>query len=254
MKQKQSLLVGLFTAAVLAVSAQKSKAPQQAFSRDLLKINTFSLPLKNVSLQYEYVLNKKLSLALGLRVMPTTAVPFEGVLDKAFANNDVNTKDLINTSRLGNAAVTPELRYYFGKGFGRGFYAAPYYRFSHFTSNTLIVNYSMPGGPKRSLVMNGEMSAHSGGILLGAQWLLGKHLVLDWWLAGAHYGASRGHFSGNPATEFSAGEEAAVKQAIDDLEVPTIKKTVSTSAKSVEVKTNGAYGGVRAGLCVGVRF
>lgn len=227
---------------------------QQHDIRGILKINATSLPLKNLSLQYEYFLSKKVSLAIGAHAMPTLAIPFEGLLVKALTDGGEEAKNIINLSRLGNLAFTPEMRYYFGRGFGKGFYAAPYYRFANFTSHTLIVNYAAPGGVKRSVTLGGEMNTHAAGLLLGAQWFLSEHITLDWWIAGAHYGTSRGNFTGVPSTSFSKAEQAEVKRVIDELDIPMVTKNVTVSDDEVRVKTNGPFGGVRPGVCLGVRF
>ena len=239
------------TAQTLSLKSDSTAAVSQ---KDILKINLTSLALKNVSLQYEYILKKKMSLALGVRVMPNTAIPFENLLIKAVGEDDEDTKSLIRISRIGNFAFTPEVRFYLGQGYGRGFYIAPYYRFVHFTSNTMIVNYSEPGGPKRSLTMNGDMSAHTGGIMFGAQWMLGKRVALDWWIIGAHYGTESGKFIGIPSQALSASEQADVRQTLNNIDIPLVDKNVDVTANSVTVNTTGGFGALRAGLLLGIRL
>lgn len=257
MKQKQLLLAALllFSATLFAQSnpaTQAEKDPQRV--KDILKINLLSLPLKNVSVQYEYLLKKKISLAFGLRVMPSTAIPFEKQVLNAVGEDDQDTRDLINTSRLANFAFTPEVRFYLGKGYGKGFYIAPYYRFVNVSSNTVTLNYSAANGPKRSVNLSGDLHAHTGGVLLGAQWFLGKHVALDWWILGAHYGTGSGRFDGVPSTPLSPSEQEDVHQTLDNIDVPLVNKTVNVTANNIVVKTTGAFGGLRSGLCLGIRF
>lgn len=257
MKVKQLLFAGAVLASASAFAQDNNSyfddTPPNG-SRDVLKINVTSLAFKNVSVQYEYLLSKKVSLALGGRAMPSTALPFKGLLIDAVANGDEDTKDIINKSRFSNIAITPEIRFYLGNGWGRGFYAAPYYRFASFSSNTVTINYSEPGGPKRSVQLSGDMTAHTAGVLLGAQWFFGGRIALDWWIAGAHYGIENGEFSGISSKAFTESEQADVKRNIDDLDIPMVKKTTTVSANSVLIKTTGAFGGLRAGLCVGIRL
>lgn len=221
---------------------------------NVVKVNVLSLPLKNLSVQYEKVLSQKVSVAMGIRYMPKVALPFKSLLIRTYADGDQDTKDIINKSRLGNFAVTPEVRFYLGRGYGQGFYLAPYYRFARFSTNTVTVNYSEPGGVKRSVELSGSLYAHTGGLQAGAQWFLNRSVVLDWWILGFHYGAGTGDFNGMPAKPFTPGEQADIKRAIEEVNLPLVDKTVSVSANKVLVNSNGPFGGLRAGFCVGIRF
>jgi hypothetical protein len=253
MQQKHCFLVVLFFTSLFA-SAQTGAFDYPEHANDIVKINVLSLPLKNVSVQYEKVLSRRVSVALGVRYMPMTALPFKNILINEFADTDQDTKDIINKSRLSNFAATPEVRFYLGKGYGRGFYIAPYYRYARFSTNTVTVNYSEPNGPKRSVNLDGSLSANTGGVMFGAQWFLGKHFVLDWWILGAHYGTGTGSFTGTPFTPFTPGEQADVRQAIEDVDIPLIDKRVSVTPNRVQVDASGPFGGLRAGLSFGVHF
>jgi hypothetical protein len=253
MQLKIYVLAAMLSVSAIA-SAQNKDSVEPERIKDILKINITSLVLKNVSVQYEYILSKKISLAFGARFMHSTAIPFEDFLIDAVGNEDEDVKSLIETSRIGNVAITPEVRFYMGKGYGKGFYIAPYYRFAHFSTNTLIVNYSEPGGPKRSITMNGGTTAHTGGVMFGAQWLLGKNFTFDWWILGAHYGAGNGEFSGVPAPPLTPGEQADIRSTLEDIDVPLINKEITITPNSVLVKTSGPFGALRAGLVFGVRF
>jgi hypothetical protein len=249
-------LAGLLSFASSAQRIVSSDSVANTTVRDIVKINMASLPLKNVSVQYEYIVKKKLSLAFGVRVMPTSAIPAEDAILRLVAKNNghANSKALVRVSRIGNIAITPELRFYLDKGYGQGLYIAPYYRFSSFTSNTLILNYTEANGPKRTMTMNGEMTAHSAGAMMGAQWFLGRHFVIDWWIAGAHFGVANGKFIGVPATELSTGEQADVRYTLDNIDIPLVSKTTTVAAAEVETKFDGSFGGLRAGILVGIRF
>jgi hypothetical protein len=244
----------LFVSAGVLAQNPSSKDSTTNFPTDILKINLTSLPLKNLHIQYEHALSRKISLALGARVMPVSAIPLEKQVLDAVGSDDEDTRDLINYSRIGNIAITPEVRFYLGKGYGRGFYVAPYYRFASFSTNTIYLKYSDGSGIKRNLTMNGELTAHTGGILLGAQLFMGKRLTLDWWILGAHYGTASGSFMGTPSTPFTAGEQEDIRQTLDDIEIPLVKKTVNVSANNITVNTNGAFGGLRGGILLGFRF
>lgn len=242
------------SATAMAQNAPSEDSANQNRYRDILKINVTSLPLKNFHVQYEYILSRRVSLALGGRLMPTSAIPFKSLVLDAVGDDDQDTKDLINKSRIGNIAITPEVRFYLGKGYGKGFYIAPYYRYATFSTNTVTLNFSEANGPKRSVNLSGEMTGHTGGVMLGAQWFLGKHLTLDWWIIGAHYGVGNGSFTGVPSTPFTPGEQADIRQTLEGIDVPLVDKMVNVSANNVSVKVDGPFGGLRGGILLGIRF
>lgn len=220
---------------------------------NLIKINVTSLPLKNLSVQYEKVLSKTVSVAVSFRYMPMSAIPFKGLLKNAVGDNQ-DAQDIINKSRISNFAATPEVRFYLGKGYGEGFYIAPYYRYVRFSTNTVTVNYTASTGPKRSVELSGDLTANTGGLMVGAQWFLGSHFSLDWWIAGAHYGSGSGNFNGVPGIPLTIGEQNEIRQNLEDIDIPLTEKTVSVTANNVAVKFDGPFGGFRAGILIGIRF
>jgi len=254
MQVKSALFASLvaFTMTASAQEATPNAAPE--VPQNFIKLNVLSLPLKNFHLQYEHVLSKRISVAIGGRYMPTSSIPFKSLVLDAIGNDDQDTRDLIDQSKIGNIAITPEVRFYLGKGYGKGFYVAPYYRYTKFSTNTVTVSFSEPIGPRRSVNLNGDLSGHTGGLLLGAQWFLSKSISLDWWIVGAHYGNGQGNFNGTPSTPLTPGEQAEVRQTLEDIDVPLIDKTVTVTANSINVKTDGAFGGLRGGLLIGIRF
>lgn len=248
-------LLATFLLLTVAAKAQRAAFDYPEYSNDIVKLNVLSLPMRNLSVQYEKVLSQRISVAMGIRYAPKTALPFKSFLINAYSEGDQDTKDIINKSRLGNLAVTPELRFYLGKkGYGQGFYLAPYFRYVRFTSNTVVVNYNEPGGVKRSVILSGNYQARAGGLMAGAQWFLNHRLTLDWWISGLHYGSGSGSFTGVPATPFTAGEQADIKKGIDDLNVPMVNKTVAVSANKIQVDATSSFGGFRGGLCLGFHF
>lgn len=254
MKRIHFLLAALLFISV-TVSAQTNDSTLKGMQRDILKINVLSLPLKNVSVQYEYILKKKISLALGLRVMPSTAIPFKSVVRNIVGTDgDEDSDSVINVTRLSNIAFTPEVRFWLGKGYGQGFYIAPYYRFVRFVTNTGIINYSANGGGKKSVQLNGDLNAHNIGVMIGFQKFFGKQFSIDWWIAGIHLGHSSGNFTGRPSQSITEAEQADIRYTIDNINIPFIHKTHTVTANSVDVQFGGAFGGLRAGFCFGVRL
>jgi hypothetical protein len=161
---------------------------------------------------------------------------------------------MISRTEISNHALTPEVRFYLGKGYGKGFYIAPFYRYVSFTTNQVPVSYDNSLTTKQTLNLSGNMTANTGGFLLGAQWLLGKYFTLDWWIIGAHYGSGNGNFSAIPKSPLTPMEQQQIKEKLEDVDIPFIEKAVTVTANNVAVKLNGPFGGLRGGINFGIRF
>jgi hypothetical protein len=220
---------------------------------NLLKVNLTGLVVKNYSLQYERVMSKSVGLAIAFRTMPTTSVPLKGIILK-FADEDPDTEQVLNKLKMSNFAITPELRWYVGKkGYGRGFYIAPFYRYAKFKSNELVFEYDN-FNITEEITLRGDQSSHTGGILFGAQWFLGKSLCLDWWILGPHYGSGNGNFTGLTDHLLTPQEQNSLRQSLEDVDLPLTNKTVTVNANGATVRLDGPWAGVRAGLSLGIRF
>lgn len=220
---------------------------------NLLKVNLTALVVKNYSLQYERVLNKRLGIAVAFRTMPTTSVPLKGLILK-FADDDPDTEEVLDRLRLSNFAITPEVRWYVGKkGYGRGFYIAPFYRYSKYKSDELVFEYDNLN-VEETITLKGEQSSHTAGILFGAQWFFGKNISLDWWILGPHYGPGKGDFSGQTDHLLTPQEQNSLRQALEDIDIPFADKTVTVNASGANIRLNGGWAGVRTGLLLGIRF
>ncbi len=237
----------------------KTKPPaaktEDKHKMNIVKVNLMALALKNYSFQYERVLTKKISIAVGVRTMPTGSLPFQDLFVDQFGDEDPDVESTIRDVKIGNFAITPEVRFYLNKkGYGRGFYLAPYYRFAKFTSEELPITYDGDGGTEKTIRLKGDMTTHSGGLMIGAQWHLGKVVTLDWWIAGAHYGTSNGTLNGTPSSALSANEQTDIKNTIESLDLPLTKITATVTANNIKAAIDGPWGGVRAGLSIGIRF
>lgn len=222
--------------------------------RNFIKLNLTSLILKNYSIQYERATSKSISLAVSIRTMPTTSMPFKNAIIKGIEEDD-ETKDVIEKLRLSNFAFTPEVRFYTGKkGYGRGFYIAPFYRYSKYKVSNLTVNYENAANQQNSIDLSGMLTSNTGGILFGAQWGLGKNLCLDWWILGPHYGSGNGTFTGVAKQPLTQDEQNDLRQELEDLDIPLTNKTVNVNAGGASLILDGPWGGLRAGLSLGIKF
>ena len=50
--------------------------------KNIVKINLFALALKNISVQYERAVSKKIAVAATVRFMPKGSLPFKSIIKK----------------------------------------------------------------------------------------------------------------------------------------------------------------------------
>lgn len=220
-----------------------------------VKVNLTALPFNNYSLQYERVLDKKSAVAFSIRFMPESKVPFQGAIKKTVAAQSDELQTTVDRLRVSHFAITPEYRLYFGKGYGRGFYIAPFYRYAKFKSNNILITYNSDiFGKQDNINLSGELSSHTAGIAFGTQWVLGKNITLDWTVLGGHYGAGKGNFIGVSSKALTSFEQASVREELEKLDIPLTKKTIEVNAQGASMKLAGPWGGVRSSISLGINF
>lgn len=253
--KKLLLLSGLLLLITPGVFAQKASEKHQM---NFVKVNLTSLFLKNYGIQYERVLSKRVSAAIGFRLMPYTTIPFKDKIIDMANFEDQEPINILNHAQMANYAITPEIRFYLGKkGYGRGFYIAPYYRYATYDVNNVDITFEVDEGgvpSEKSIKLAGNLASHTGGIMFGAQWALGKYVSLDWWILGPAYGVSSGVLDGLPSEPIPADGQADLKQEIESLEIPMVKQTATVTANSVKVDITGPWAGIRSGIIIGIKF
>ena len=217
---------------------------------NLVKINLTAIALKNYSVQYERILSKPVSLALSYRIMPTSKLPFANAISDAIGDDDPDAKKTIENLRMGNFAITPEVRFYLGKGYGKGFYIALFYRYASFTINHMPFDYDN----NNSLDLSGKLTSNTGGIMFGAQWNLGKHVCLDWQIFGPHYGSGNGTFTGVSSQPLTQAQQDELRSNLQDIDIPLTTKTINVNASGATLGLSGPWGGVRAAIQLGFKF
>lgn len=241
----------------ITCSAQAQTATTEtpvARKNNFVKTNLAGIVARNYSVQYERILSKRFSVALSYRMMPSGNVPFRSSLLEIFAD-DQDAKNAFEQIQVEGSAITPELRFYVGKkGYGQGFYLAPFYRAARFEGSGVKVDFETLPGQTESIQLSGNAKGNTAGLLLGAQWALGKCIVLDWWILGPHYGTGKANMNGIPSKTLSSFEQQQLREELENMEFPLAEKEVTVTANSAAVKLNGPWGGVRAGLSLGIRF
>ena len=221
--------------------------------KNIVKLSLTSLAFRNIHLQYERVLNKRISVSLSFSTIFEGEIPLLGSVENTI--DDAESFEQIKDISLSYYSVTPEVRFYLGKkGFGKGFYLAPFYRNSKLTLDGVSFEYENDAGGTSTIKANGSISGNTVGLLIGSQFNLGKSVVLDWWIVGPHYGSGSGSLNGRNSQPFSSDERNALQEELNDLDLPLVDETTEVSAQDIKVLFSGPWGGVRAGLSLGFRF
>lgn len=223
--------------------------------KNIIKINLSALVFKNISLQYERVIKRKMSVALGVAITPKTGLPFKKTLMDEFGHNE-DARRAIESTKLSNFTITPEIRFYVGrKAAPAGFYVAPFLRYNsmHFEQ---LYEFTASNGKLYHPFITGTINNFGGGILFGAQWHLSKKLTLDWWIAGPSYGTLSGNLSGTEdMSDMSAADKQDLETDIEDVDLPLIKTDATVGNNRVDVKLSGSYVGLRTfGFAIGYNF
>ena len=250
--KKALLFIGLILSAAIVngqdKSTDKMSAASTPVSKNLIKVNLLSLPLNNYSFGYERVIARKITLGIGYRFMPEGGIPLKSLVTDLI--DDAETSRQIDQFRMSNTAITPEIRFYMGKQALRGFYLAPFARFSNYKASGPIefdVN-----GTTETIPLSGKLNTVTGGLLIGAQWKLGGRVYLDWWMLGPQYGSAKGNFDGKKS--LTTEEQAELEKELEDLEIPFADTETTVDANGARMDITGPWAGVRAGLSLGIRF
>jgi len=257
MKKTLCSLVLLFSL-IFNSLAQEEFYDNKSYDKNLLKVNLTGLFHKNYGVQYERMLSRKTSISLSYRTQFPGQLPalefFETLV------GDPETFDQIKTIRYANTAITPEIRFYFGKKSGpRGFYIAPYARYSMFDLSLPNFEFAFETSDNdqvfeesRTVELSGDIKAITGGLMLGAQWRLGKAVYLDWWIIGGSFGKSNGQVSA--LTSLSLEEQDGLRDELTSFDVPLLDYTVSVDGNGAKLNFNGPFASLRGGISLGFRF
>jgi len=247
MKKKVCLLLLLVTG-TLSLFAQKPEEEVKP-AKNIIKLNLFALGLKNVTLQYERAVARKVTIAGTFRLMPKGTIPLKSTFISLA--DDPDTERQINNLKIGNFAFMPEVRYYLGKkGAFRGFYLGLFASIASYSANVPI-EYDN-GGITETIPMSGRLTGITGGVMIGAQFKLSNTIYLDWWILGPNYGSSSGKLSGQKIMD--ATEQQDLRDELAGLDIPLTKFTYNVNGNGATMDFKGPWAGLRSGLCIGFRF
>jgi hypothetical protein len=253
MKPLALIILCLCFSAVTQAQTAISGSDQPGKS-NLVKLNITAPILKNYALQYERIINKRFSVALSGRIMPASTIPLKRFIrDEVIRDDNELVTDILNQVQFSNFAITPELRIYLGpKGYGRGFYVAPYYRFAKYKMHEATLSYE--ADQTYEVRVSGDLTGHTGGILLGSQWHLSKNISLDLWIAGPGIGGAQGQIVGTANQTLPAEAQDELRSYLEDINVPFAKEKVSVNANGARMDLSGSWAGLRTGVLLAFRF
>ncbi|MBB6610668.1 DUF3575 domain-containing protein [Pontibacter sp. Tf4] len=255
----------LQTALAPARDSVVAPAPE-VFRKNSIKMNLSSLAFSNYSFSYERAIARKITLVGGYSFMPETQISSIPVVDKALEmtsdTEGMDSDDFEDAFKKGNAAATAftgEIRFYTGKKPGaRGFYASLYGRYTTMDLSYLDV-YEDALGMEHDLPYKASLKGLSGGIMLGAQWLIAKRVTFDWYIVGGHYGNVTGDMTAKvDLSMLSEQDKAELEQEVEDIfEYSDGKSYVDATVNDNGMfgKVKGPFGGIRAvGFNLGIAF
>jgi len=239
-----------FLALLPLMAGAQEKAAAPSVPKNIIRWNVSSLALSNFHFSYERALSRKVSLSLSYRFMIKGSIPFKSYFDDYLQSGDVRFNE-ISTS---NNAITPEIRFYFGKGNLKGFYLAPYLRFSTINATTPI-NYTSSTGGLKTGDFIGKVTATSGGIMLGWQFNLSKRWLFDLQIIGAHYGSCSGNLDLVSYIPLTPSDQSSLQTSLNGIKVEPFNITTSVNSGGANIKVSGPWGGIRgANIGIGFRF
>lgn len=265
MKRTAFLLVASLMITLAATAQQSGYIKDGALldGKTIVKANVSSPFLNTVGFTGERILTKNLSVVLGTSFMPSGPFPYiNKIMDMTDA--DEETRDILSSVKINTFSFSPELRIYTGKGYGKGFYISPYYRYEKFGLKNLSTEFTVENegvSSSEDILFSGGLKTHSVGLMFGYQWLLGKNnnIVIDWTMLGGHYGTNSGNLNGKyqgdaPLTEENRQEaQQSLNEALADIPIIEAKGAIN-SDNSVDITTKGPWAFLRGSLSIGFRF
>ncbi len=257
MKRLYSFFLFLSTATVVLAQKPPAGAPSgdalNAKKKNIGKINASSLLLRNLSVQYERILTLRFSVALGFRWMPNGPLPFGGQLKSLtdqYGNNE-KAIALWDNIRVNGYALTPEFRFYLGKGNGQGLYLAPFLRYEQ-----MNIRSAYPLDAEREIPFLGSYKSWGAGLMLGAQFRLSPLLTLDWWIIGPYYTMPSMAIQASTVS-LSQQEREDLSQDLDGITVNILNFKIKTHVDDNQagISSSGQLAAIRGfGFCLGIKL
>ena len=218
-----------------------------------IKILPMNLPLNNLSLEYERMINTKNSVEFGL------GIP----LNSSFVNKFGMTwseSEHISSNHLGIYSMRGAYRHYTGKSMlPKGFYVAPFLKYQHVSAAAdnvrFVTDTEIPYSYSEDYDV--KIGTISLGCQLGYQFLISKTISLDLFFFGLEGGLGKinAHVTTNNSEE-TANIRQDIQDKVDDF--PSMwKNNIDVSSQGYVVSVKGKslfYPWYRGGISIGVAF
>jgi len=226
----------------------------------LVKLNFPIFNQPAISLQYEYNFLKKFTAGASLNYQfKQEFLPLKIIRKNKIENNfvDHQLKNIKTTS----FSFTPEIRYYFGKEVYKGFYVAPFIRFSSYDVD-FPLQYVEDKIEEYYQQVNflGQFNTATIGISVGAQWKLYNNFYIDWLIVGPHLGKANERLI--LKSDLNSSQQKAILKSLDLIKttieetkgIPDINFDYTIDEKGGEIKLKNPWAGVRLQIGFGYRF
>jgi hypothetical protein len=236
---------------------QPAAQAQVLTNRTVVKFNLSGVAINSYTVQVERVLSRYGSITLSGSYTPNnTPVPFKSALLDQYGDNQ-DAKRAIETTLFNKRIGTLEYRFYLAGHAPTGWYLAPFVRYASMDISN-DYTYTPSDGILHHAHLNASFSGGGAGVLLGYQWLFGKHIGLDLWLLGPFYGTQvKSTFTGEDPLwpSLKPADITKLKNDIDNTQLPLYTVQSSLNLPTITATLNGPYYGVRAfGLAFAYSF
>jgi len=263
---KNILLVSIIAFSIFGVKAQEITETEKASEYpNFIKLNLLSIAGGKISVEYERVLSKRIAAAIAVNLRPEHGLPFKSSIMDLVDDTEINS--LLDGMKSSSTAITPEIKFYLSKkGYGRGFYLAPYVKYAKFNYSapyTYDVSIERQGqllyDREETIGLKGDLSTVTAGISAGVNFKLTNHFFLDWRIIGPGYGTSKGNLAGKMA--LNADEQAGLsdqlgnlKESLNDLPVKfEIDYKVHENGADITLNKS-PWANIRSGLSIAYKF
>jgi hypothetical protein len=235
---------------------KQSSTDEELVHKNILKINLYSLLVKNYSLSFERLISRKISLQLSYRYGPY-AYWVNNLVGRKIVKHGIGDPKYYGF-QVSNNAVTTDLRFYLGRKEGmRGLFLGLYGRYATFDADNLDFNYVTEAERIYSVPLVINSKGIAGGIIVGRQWIIKKRITLEC-ISGVQYGKLNGSLISNKdLSSLSEIEKNDLKDNIAEMFIILNKNylpTLTVNNTGVNGKISGPFIGIRSALSIGFAF
>lgn len=172
---KKALLLSILSLITTITVAQNDPAKQY---KNTASINPFIFAFGNVQLTYERMLTKTMSVDLEIGAkLPIGVMKINGFDTPSLQTDDFGFKGIV---------ITPTFRWYCSQGIApqSGFYIGGYYRYRNMSDNVTGNYHSSTTEPDTPVDLDISLNTHTFGCQIGYKLPLGKHMDIDFLIAG----------------------------------------------------------------------